>query len=185
MEDNIHVLLCKLEQIFSPSVFDSIEHLLFHLSCEAMNLVIHTLKSTTFLVLILFYICMTIVCNNYLGRGVGRRASATNNSLIFTIHISTSMSTILIVQRGTLPTIQEELEPTFISNLIHIIPSVVATPSALEDSLTHEYASLHSKHSNDQKSFLQAINKEFTPTHGPFIVILRIIRQKFDEIWLT
>jgi len=31
MENNIHVLLCKLEKIFPPSFFDSMEHLLVHL----------------------------------------------------------------------------------------------------------------------------------------------------------
>ncbi|RDX69982.1 hypothetical protein CR513_50833, partial [Mucuna pruriens] len=35
MEDNIPVLLCKLEQIFSSSFFDSMEHLLIHLPYEA------------------------------------------------------------------------------------------------------------------------------------------------------
>ena len=35
MENNIPVLLCKLEQIFPPSFFDSMEHLLVHLPYEA------------------------------------------------------------------------------------------------------------------------------------------------------
>ncbi|XP_038713444.1 uncharacterized protein LOC120007316 [Tripterygium wilfordii] len=35
MEDNIPVILCKLERIFPPSFFDSMEHLLIHLPFEA------------------------------------------------------------------------------------------------------------------------------------------------------
>ena len=35
MENNIPVLLCKLEQIFQPSFFDSMEHLPVHLPYEA------------------------------------------------------------------------------------------------------------------------------------------------------
>ena len=35
MENNIPVLLCKLEQIFPPSFFDSMEHLPVHLPYEA------------------------------------------------------------------------------------------------------------------------------------------------------
>jgi len=35
VEENIPVLLCKLEQIFPPSLFDSMEHLPIHLPYEA------------------------------------------------------------------------------------------------------------------------------------------------------
>ena len=35
MEENIPMLLCKLEQIFPPSFFDSMEHLPIHLPYEA------------------------------------------------------------------------------------------------------------------------------------------------------
>ena len=35
MQNNILVLLCKLAQIFPPSFFDSMEHLLVHLPYEA------------------------------------------------------------------------------------------------------------------------------------------------------
>ncbi|RDX75133.1 hypothetical protein CR513_45025, partial [Mucuna pruriens] len=62
--------------------------------------------------------------------------------------------------RGTLPMVYEEPEPTFIGESIPIIPSIVVTPSTLEDSLTPEYPSLHSKHLVDQRSFLQVIDKE-------------------------
>nr|KYP34740.1 hypothetical protein KK1_044257 [Cajanus cajan] len=35
MEQNIPIILCDLERIFSPTFFDSIEHLLVHLPYEA------------------------------------------------------------------------------------------------------------------------------------------------------
>ena len=35
MEKNIPIILCKLEQIFPPSFFDSMEHLPIHLPYEA------------------------------------------------------------------------------------------------------------------------------------------------------
>jgi len=35
MDENIYVLLCKLEQIFPPSLFDSMEHLPIHLPYES------------------------------------------------------------------------------------------------------------------------------------------------------
>ena len=35
MEQNIPVILCKLERVFSPDFFDSMEHLLVHLAHEA------------------------------------------------------------------------------------------------------------------------------------------------------
>ncbi|RDX68163.1 hypothetical protein CR513_52876, partial [Mucuna pruriens] len=94
------------------------------------------------------------------GRGVGRRVLATINSPTFTIHISTSESTIHIIQQGALPTIEEEPQPTFVNDSIPTIPSIVVTPSTLEDSLTLEYQSLHFEHPVDERPFLQAIDKE-------------------------
>lgn len=35
LDQNIHVILCKLEQIFLPGLFDSMEHLLVHIAYEA------------------------------------------------------------------------------------------------------------------------------------------------------
>lgn len=35
MDKNIHVILCKLEKIFSPAFFDVMEHLPIHLVYEA------------------------------------------------------------------------------------------------------------------------------------------------------
>ena len=35
VEKNIFIILCKLENIFSPRFFDSIEHLLIHLAYKA------------------------------------------------------------------------------------------------------------------------------------------------------
>ena len=35
MEKNIPIILCKLERIFPPGFFDSMEHLLVHLAYEA------------------------------------------------------------------------------------------------------------------------------------------------------
>ena len=36
MEENIPIILCKLEKIFSPTFFDSMEHLIIHLPMEAI-----------------------------------------------------------------------------------------------------------------------------------------------------
>ena len=36
MEENIPIILCKLERIILPELFDSMEHLLIHLSHEAL-----------------------------------------------------------------------------------------------------------------------------------------------------
>ncbi|RDX72139.1 hypothetical protein CR513_48416, partial [Mucuna pruriens] len=57
----------------------------------------------------------------------------------------------------------------------------VVTPSTLQDSFTPEYLSSHYEHVVDQRPFLEAIDNEFTPTHGPS----GIIKQKFDESWLS
>jgi hypothetical protein len=35
LEENIPIIMCKLEQIFPPSFFDSMEHLPIHLAYEA------------------------------------------------------------------------------------------------------------------------------------------------------
>ena len=35
LEEDIPIVLCKLERIFPPSFFDSMEHLPFHLAYEA------------------------------------------------------------------------------------------------------------------------------------------------------
>jgi hypothetical protein len=35
LEENIPIIMCKLEQIFPPSFFDSMEHLPVHLAYEA------------------------------------------------------------------------------------------------------------------------------------------------------
>ncbi|RDY01448.1 hypothetical protein CR513_15220, partial [Mucuna pruriens] len=102
-------------------------------------------------------------------RSVGGRGQPTINSPTSTSHISTLESTIHILQQDTLPTVQEESQPTFVGD-------VMVTPSTLEDSFTPEYSSLHSKHVVDQRSFFQIYT-----THGPFVVISQIIRQKFDK----
>ncbi|RDY03002.1 hypothetical protein CR513_13464, partial [Mucuna pruriens] len=112
------------------------------------------------------------------GRGVRGKGQPTINSPTSTIHISTSESAIPIIQWGTLSMVQKEPQPTFVGD-------VVATPSAQQDSLTPEYSPLHFEHVVDQRPFLQEIDKEFTLAHGPCVVISQIIRQKFDEPWLT
>ena len=35
IESNVVIIICKLEKIFSPTFFDSMEHLLIHLPYEA------------------------------------------------------------------------------------------------------------------------------------------------------
>ncbi|RDY12875.1 hypothetical protein CR513_02272, partial [Mucuna pruriens] len=63
------------------------------------------------------------------------------------------------------------------------VGDIVVTPSTLQDSFTPEGPSPHFEHAVDQRSFLQVIDNEFTPSHGPPRVISRIIKQKFDEPW--
>ncbi|RDY10864.1 hypothetical protein CR513_04537, partial [Mucuna pruriens] len=65
------------------------------------------------------------------GCGVCGRVQPAINSPTSTIHISTSESTIPIVQQGTLLTVQEEPQPTFVGGIV------------------------------DQRPFLQAIDKEY------------------------
>jgi len=36
MQENIPIILCKLERIFSPDFVDSMEHLVIHLSIEVL-----------------------------------------------------------------------------------------------------------------------------------------------------
>jgi len=36
MKENIPIILCKLERIFPPTFFDSMEHLVVHLPMEAI-----------------------------------------------------------------------------------------------------------------------------------------------------
>jgi len=36
MKENIPIILCKLEQIFPPAFFDSMEHLVVHLPMKAI-----------------------------------------------------------------------------------------------------------------------------------------------------
>ncbi|RDX88551.1 hypothetical protein CR513_29843, partial [Mucuna pruriens] len=109
-------------------------------------------------------------------RGVSRRGQPTINSPTSINHISTSESTIPIHQHAILPTVEEEPQPIEVGD-------IVVTPSTLQDSFTPKGPSPHSKHAVDQRPFLQVIDNEFTPSHGPAHVISRIIKQKFDEPW--
>ncbi|KAH1209794.1 hypothetical protein GmHk_15G044223 [Glycine max] len=108
------------------------------------------------------------------GRGGGRRtfnrgrrhgltlgASITTNPSTSFIHISTSKSMIHVVAPtpNTLPTTQDQPNPTFVKKSIPTTPVRDASSSTQDDSLT----------------------LEFQPTYGCSNIISNIIRAKFDE----
>ncbi|KAG5110148.1 hypothetical protein JHK82_039371 [Glycine max] len=137
------------------------------------------------------------------GRGGGRRtfnrgrrcgfslgAPITTNPSSSSIHISTSESMIHVVAQtpNTLPTSQDQPNPTFVRESIPTTPVRDASPSAPDDSLTPEYPlDPNCEHIVDQRPFIRAYKGEFQPTYGCSNFISNIIREKFDELaasWL-
>ncbi|KAH1228983.1 hypothetical protein GmHk_10G028857 [Glycine max] len=132
------------------------------------------------------------------GRGSGRRtfnrgtrrgthslrAPIIVNPSPSSIHISTSESIIHVVAQtpNTLPTAQDQPNPTFVRESIPTTPVRDASPSAPDDSVTLEYpTNPNCEHIVDERPFIRAYKGEFQPTHGCCNIILNIIRTKFDE----
>ncbi|KAH1262302.1 hypothetical protein GmHk_02G004961 [Glycine max] len=93
--------------------------------------------------------------------GFGLGAPITTNPFTFSIHISTleSMIHVIVLTPNTLPTTQDQPNPTFVRESIPTTPVGDASPSAPDDSLT----------------------PEFQPIYGCSNIISNIIREKFDE----
>jgi len=110
------------------------------------------------------------------GRGGGRRtfnrgrrcgfslgAPITTNPSSSSIHISTSESMIHVVAQtpNTLPTSQDQPNPTFVRESIPTTPVRDASPSAPDDSLTPEYPlDPNCEHIVDQRPFIRAYKGE-------------------------
>ncbi|KAG5080666.1 hypothetical protein JHK86_004731 [Glycine max] len=73
--------------------------------------------------------------------GFGLGAPITTNPFTFSIHISTleSMIHVIVLTPNTLPTTQDQPNPTFVRESIPTTPVGDASPSAPDDSLTPEY----------------------------------------------
>ncbi|KAL5190789.1 hypothetical protein HKD37_04G010152 [Glycine soja] len=125
------------------------------------------------------------------GRGGGRRtfnrgtrrgthslrAPITTNPSPSSIHISTSELT-----PNTLPTAQDQPNPTFVRESIPTTPVRDASPSTPDDSVTPEYPTdPNCEHIVDERPFIRAYKEEFQPTYGCSNIISNIIRAKFDE----
>ena len=110
------------------------------------------------------------------GRGGGRRTfnhgrrhgvslgvPITTNPSTSSIHISTSKSMIHVVAPAlnTLPTTQDQPNPTFVRESIPTTPVGDASPSAPDDSLTPEYPpNPNCEHIVDQRPFIRAYKGE-------------------------
>ncbi|KAH1228963.1 hypothetical protein GmHk_10G028842 [Glycine max] len=139
------------------------------------------------------------------GRGSGRRtfnrgtrrdthslrAPITANPSPSSIHISTSESMIHVVAQtpNTLPTAQDQPNPTFVRESIPTTPVRDASPSAPDDSVTPEYpTNPNYEHIVNERPFIRAYKGEFQPTYGCCNIISNVIRAKFDELapsWLN
>ncbi|KAH1225708.1 hypothetical protein GmHk_11G032545 [Glycine max] len=127
------------------------------------------------------------------GRGGGRRifnrgtrrgfslgAPITTNPSPSSIHISSSESMVHVVAQtpNTLPTTQDQPNPTFVRESIPTTPVRDASPSAPDDSVTPEYPpDPNCEHIVDERPFIRAYKGEFQPTYG----CSNIIWAKFDE----
>ncbi|KAH1261385.1 hypothetical protein GmHk_02G004266 [Glycine max] len=116
-------------------------------------------------------------------RGLSFGAPITTNPSTSSIHISTSESIHVVASTpNTLPTTQDNLNPTFIRESIPTTPVRDASPSTPDDSLTPEYPpDPNCEHIVDQRPFICAYKGEFQPTYGCSNIISNIIRAKFDE----
>ncbi|KAH1232941.1 hypothetical protein GmHk_09G025492 [Glycine max] len=117
-------------------------------------------------------------------RGLSLGAPITTNLSTSSIHISTSelMIHLAAPTPNTLPTAQDQPNPTFVRESIPTTPVRDASPSAPGDSLTLEYPpDPNCEHIVDQRSFIRAYKGEFQPTYGCSNIISNIIRAKFDE----
>ena len=111
------------------------------------------------------------------GRGGGRRtfnrgtrcgthslrAPITANPSPSSIHISTSESMIHVVAQtpNTLPTAQDQPNPTFVRESIPTTPVRDASPSAPDDSVTLEYpTNPNCEHIVDERPFIRAYKGE-------------------------
>ncbi|KAL5130900.1 hypothetical protein HKD37_12G033884 [Glycine soja] len=131
------------------------------------------------------------------GRGGGRRtfnrgtrrgfslgAPITTNPSPSSIHISTSESMVHVVAQtpNTLPTAQDQPNPTFVRELVPTTPVRDASPEAPDDSVTPEYPpDPNCEHIVNERPFIRAYKGEFQPTYGCSSIISNIIRAKFDE----
>ena len=96
-------------------------------------------------------------------RGLSLGAPITTNPSTSSIHISTSESMIHAVSPtpNTLPTTQDNLNPTFIRESIPTTPVRDASPSTPDDSLTPEYPpDPNCEHIVDQRPFICAYKGE-------------------------
>ncbi|KAG4974623.1 hypothetical protein JHK87_031444 [Glycine soja] len=83
---------------------------------------------------------------------------------------------------NTLPTTQDQPNPTFVRESIPTTPVRDASPSAPDDSVTPEYPpNPNCEHIVDERPFIRAYKGEFQPTYGCSNIISNIIRAKFDE----
>ncbi|KAG5133519.1 hypothetical protein JHK82_024707 [Glycine max] len=114
-------------------------------------------------------------------RGVSLGVPITTNPSTSSNHISTSESMIhvVVLTPNTLPTAQDQPNPTFVRESIPTTPVGDASPLAPDDSLIHEYPNC--EHIVDQRPLIRAYKGEFQPTYGCLNIILDIIRAKFDE----
>ncbi|XP_028184813.1 uncharacterized protein LOC114371639 [Glycine soja] len=139
------------------------------------------------------------------GRGSGRRtfnrgtrhgthslrAPITANPSPSSIHISSSESMIHVVAQtpNTLPTAQDQPNPTFVRESIPTTPVRDASPSAPDDSVTPEYpTNPNYEHIVNERPFIRAYKGQFQPTYGCCNIISNVIRAKFDELapsWLN
>ncbi|KAG4907073.1 hypothetical protein JHK86_055557 [Glycine max] len=83
---------------------------------------------------------------------------------------------------NTLPTTEDQPNPTFVRESILTTPVRDASPSAPDDSVTPEYPTdPNCEHIVDERPFIRAYKGEFQPTYGCSNIISNIIRAKFDE----
>ncbi|XP_028181429.1 uncharacterized protein LOC114368318 [Glycine soja] len=83
---------------------------------------------------------------------------------------------------NTLPTAQDQPNPTFVRESIPTTPVRDASPSTPDDSVTPEYPpDPNCEHIVDERPFIRAYKGEFQPTYGCSNIISNIIRAKFDE----
>ncbi|KAL5177310.1 hypothetical protein HKD37_08G023103 [Glycine soja] len=96
-------------------------------------------------------------------RGVSLGVPITTNPFTSSIHISTSESMVHVVAPtpNTLPTAQDQPNPTFVIESIPTTPIRDASPSALDDYLTPKYPpDPNCKHIVDQRPFIRAYKGE-------------------------
>ncbi|KAH1228977.1 hypothetical protein GmHk_10G028851 [Glycine max] len=90
---------------------------------------------------------------------------------------------------NTLPTTEDQPNPTFVRESIPTTPVRDASPSAPDDSLTPEYpTNPNYEHIVNERPFIRAYKGEFQPTYGCCNIISNIIKAKFDELapsWLN